>query len=63
MKDKIRKLLAKLENSNFDSVEGYNAEDIPGYENHKIGLSIEGTPIFFIKISGDYLVNQVDYNL
>lgn len=63
MKDKIRKLLAKLENTNFDSVEGYNVEDVPGYENHKIGLSVEGAPIFFIKINGDYLVNQVDYNL
>jgi hypothetical protein len=63
MKEEFRKIVKQLEVLNYDPKEGYVVENIPFYENHKIGLSIEGNPIFFIKIFNSELTTQIDYNL
>jgi hypothetical protein len=63
MKEEFRKIIKQLEGINNNPKEGYIVENIPFYENHKIGLSIDGNPIFFIKIINSDLASQIDYNL
>ncbi len=63
MRDEFKKIFSKLIESNTELSHGYNVQAIPKYENHKIGLTIEGTPIFFIKLIDPDLINEIDYNL
>ena len=63
MKEEFRIIIEHLESLNRNSTEGYLVENIPFFDNHKIGLSNDGNPIFFIKFHNSDLISQIDYNL
>lgn len=43
--------------------DGFNIASMPGVKNHKIGVSGDGLPLFFIKCEDSASVKSLDYNL
>lgn len=57
---KIFQELKKVIPSNID---GYSIASLPKIKNHKIGLSTNGLPLFFIRCEDEITIKSLDYNL
>lgn len=59
----IFKTLETKNTSNNSSGDTYLVEKIPNYKTHRIGISDEGTPVFFIKHPKNSVVNNNNIDL
>jgi hypothetical protein len=59
----IFKIFQNLKNEPLNETDGFNIANLPNIKNHKIGLSKDGLPLFFIKCQNENNEKAMDYNL
>ena len=59
----IFKIFQELKNETPSKIDGFIIANLPKIKNHKIGLSIDGLPLFFIKCENETNEKALDYNL
>jgi len=59
----IFKIFQDLKNEIPSKIDGFTIANLPKIKNHKIGLSKDGLPIFFIKCENETNEKALDYNL
>ncbi|NEW79642.1 MAG: PD-(D/E)XK motif protein [Gelidibacter sp.] len=59
----IFKIFQDLNNKIPNKIDGFTIANLPKIKNHKIGLSKEGLPLFFIKCENETNEKALDYNL
>jgi hypothetical protein len=59
----IFKIFQDLKNEIPSKIDGFTIANLPKIKNHKIGLSKDGLPLFFIKCENETNEKALDYNL
>jgi hypothetical protein len=59
----IFKIFEDLKNEIPSKIDGFTIANLPKIKNHKIGLSKDGLPLFFIKCEKETNETSMDYNL
>lgn len=59
----IFKIFQDLKNEIPNKIDGFTIANLPKIKNHKIGLSKDGLPLFFIKCENETNEKALDYNL
>jgi hypothetical protein len=59
----IFKIFQDLKNETPSKIDGFTIANLPKIKNHKIGLSKDGLPLFFIKCENETNEKALDYNL
>ena len=59
----IFKIFQDLKNKIPSKIDGFTIANLPKIKNHKIGLSKDGLPLFFIKCENETNEKALDYNL
>lgn len=59
----IFKIFQDLKNETPSKIDGFTIANLPKIKNHKIGLSKDGLPLFFIKCENKTNEKTLDYNL
>lgn len=59
----IFKIFQDLKNEIPSKIDGFTIANLPKIKNHKIGLSKDGLPLFFIKCENETNERALDYNL
>ena len=59
----IFKIFQDLKNETLSKIDGFTIVNLPKIKNHKIGLSKDGLPLFFIKCENETNEKALDYNL
>lgn len=59
----IFKIFQELKNETPSKIDGFIIANLPKIKNHKIGLSVDGLPLFFIKCENETNEKALDYNL
>ena len=59
----IFKIFQDLKNETPSKIDGFTIANLPKIKNHKIGLSKDGLPLFFIKCENEANEKALDYNL
>lgn len=59
----IFKIFQNLKNETPSKTDGFIIANLPKIKNHKIGLSSDGLPLFFIKCENETNEKALDYNL
>ena len=59
----IFKIFQDLKNETPSKIDGFTIANLPQIKNHKIGLSKDGLPLFFIKCENKINEKALDYNL
>lgn len=59
----IFKIFQDLKNEIPSKIDGFTIANLPKIKNHKIGLSKDGLPLFFIKCENETNEKSLDYNL
>lgn len=59
----IFKIFQDLKNETPSKIDGFTIANLPKIKNHKIGLSKDGLPLFFIKCEDETNEKALDYNL
>ena len=59
----IFKIFQNLKNETPSKIDGFTIANLPKIKNHKIGLSKDGLPLFFIKCENETNEKALDYSL
>ncbi len=59
----IFNIFLEAKEGNTNTADGFNIASLPGVKNHKIGVSADGLPIFFIRCEDSSAARSLDYNL
>ncbi len=59
----IFKIFQDLNNETNNNIDGFTIANLPKIKNHKIGLSKDNLPLFFIKCEDETNEKTLDYNL
>ena len=59
----VIKIFQDLKNEIPSKIDGFTIANLPKIKNHKIGLSKDGLPLFFIKCENETNEKSLDYNL